>query len=392
MKLAPLLNLLAVLQSPFVRAAFIHPGLLHTEADFTRIKSHVNSKQTPWITGWNKLAAHASTSYTPRPVATLCRGSSSDCTENYPNLYRDASAAYVNAIYWKVTGDTKYADNAGKILDAWSSTLTQIWGSSDKFLASGLYGYQLANAGEILRGYSGWKGLSNLINMLKTVFYPMNHSFLTNHNGAKIDHYWANWDLCNLASMHAIGVLADDSALVNEAITYFKGGGGNGAIDKFIWKLYTEAGSSKSLGQGQEAGRDQGHATLDFALVGILAQQSYNQGNDLFGYLSNKILAGSEYMAKYNLGHDVPYTTYTNSDVTQTVISTGSRGTIRPMGELLYAHYGVLKGLNASWTKAYRDLVVSNGGGAEGGGGDYGSTSGGYDQLGFGTVLYRLDA
>lgn len=92
--------------------------------------------------------------------------------------------------------------------------------------------------------------------------------------------------------MHAIGVLADDSALVNEAITYFKGGGGNGAIDKFIWKLYTEAGSSKSLGQGQEAGRDQGHATLDFALVGILAQQSYNQGQDLFGYLSNKILAG----------------------------------------------------------------------------------------------------
>lgn len=92
--------------------------------------------------------------------------------------------------------------------------------------------------------------------------------------------------------MHAIGVLADDSALVNEAITYFKSGSGNGAIDKFIWKLYTEAGSSKSLGQGQEAGRDQGHATLDFALVGILAQQSYNQGNDLFGYLSNKILAG----------------------------------------------------------------------------------------------------
>ncbi|KAB5518162.1 putative GPI anchored protein [Coniochaeta sp. 2T2.1] len=374
------------------RASFVHPGLLHTEADFTRIKSYVNGKKAPWITGWNKLAAHANPSYSPRAVETLCRGSSSDCTENYANLYRDASAAYVNAIYWKVTGDTQYADNAGKILDAWSGTLKQIWGSSDKFLASGLYGYQLANAGEILRGYSGWKGLSGLVNMLKTVFYPMNHSFLTKHNDAKIDHYWANWDQCNLASMHAIGILADDSTIANEAITYFKSGGGNGAIEKFIWKLHTEPGSSKILGQGQEAGRDQGHATLDFALVGVLAQQAYNQGPDLFGYLSNRILAASEYMAKYNVGKDVPYSTYTNSDVTQTVISANSRGNIRPMGELLYAHYGSLKGLNASWTKAYRDLVVSNGGGAEGGGGDYGSNSGGYDQLGFGTVLYRREA
>jgi hypothetical protein len=80
--------------------------------------------------------------------------------------------------------------------------------------------------------------------------------------------------------------------MVNEAVTYFKSGGGNGAIDKFIWKLYTESGSSKLLGQGQEAGRDQGHATLDFALVGVLAQQSYNQGVDLFAYQDNKILAG----------------------------------------------------------------------------------------------------
>jgi hypothetical protein len=174
------------------RAAFQHPGLLHTDDDFARIKSYVDSKKSPWITGWNKLAAHASTTYSPRAVETLCRGTSSDCTENYANLYRDVSAAYVNAIYWRITGNTVYADAAGKILDAWSSTLKQIWGSSDKFLAAGLYAYQLANAGEILRTYDGWDGLTDLVNMLVSVFYPMNHSFLTAHNGAKIDHYWAN--------------------------------------------------------------------------------------------------------------------------------------------------------------------------------------------------------
>lgn len=101
--------------------------------------------------------------------------------------------------------------------------------------------------------------------------------------------------------------------------------------------------------------------------------------------------SSAEYLAKYNLGHDVPYTTYT-SYVTQPVISDSGRGNVRPMWELLYAHYDGLKGLNASWSKAYRDLVVSDGGGAEGGGGNYGPDSGGYDQLGFGTLLFRLDA
>lgn len=39
-----------------------------------------------------------------------------------------------------------------------------------------------------------------------------------------------------------------------------------------------------------------------------------------------------------------------------------------------------------------RDLVVSDGGGAEGGSEDYGADSGGYDQLGWGTLLYTLEA
>lgn len=86
----------------------------------------------------------------------------------------------------------------------------------------------------------------------------------------------------------------------------------------------------------------------------------------------------------------MPFQTYVNPDQgTQTQISSSGRGSIRPIAELLYGHYDGVKTLNASWTKAYRDLVVQAGGGAEGGGGDYGSTSGGYDQLGFGTVLFR---
>lgn len=373
-------------------SSFVHPGMLHTDADFTRMKEKVAAGTVPWVTSWNILTAnsHSASTYTPNPQAIVYRGADGVHAENYAILYNDIAAAYALGLRWKISSDTSYANAAVKILNAWSSTLTSIQGTADAELAAGIYGYEFANAAEIMRSYSGWAAgdQETFKTMLHDVFFSINHDFLVRHNGAATDHYWANWDLCNMASMLAIGIFNDNVTMYNEAITYFKSGVGNGNINNAIWILYTVGG--ENLGQGQEAGRDQGHATLDFSLLGSLAQMAYNQGDDLFGYESNRILAGSEYCAKYNIGDDVPYTTYTNSDVTQSVISNSSRGDIRPAWELLYAHYHDLKGLNAEYTGLMRDLVNSDSGGAEGGGGNYGTTSGGYDQLGYGTLTYRL--
>jgi len=77
-------------------------------------------------------------------------------------------------------------------------------------------------------------------------------------------------------------------------------------------------------------------------------------------------------------------------NVEQTVISNNSRGDIRPTWELFYAHYHDLKGLTANYTGQYRDKVRQDGAGAEGGGGYYGPNSGGFDQLGYGTLVYAL--
>ncbi|KAL4756738.1 putative GPI anchored protein [Aspergillus foveolatus] len=383
-------SLYAFLNAALSAAAITHPGLLHTEDDFTRIQDFISSKTEPQLTGLNKLAANADPDYTPSATETVCRGSSCD-SENYPSLYRDIAAAYTNAVYWKVTGAEANADAAAAILDAWSGTLNSLEGSSDRFLASGIYGYQLANAAEVLRGYENWDGLQGVVELLERIFLPMNVDFLQNHNDAVIDNYWANWDLCNLASLHAIGVVSDNQTAIDQAITYFKEGQGMGALNNAIWIIHEEEGSGKPLGQGQEAGRDQGHSLLDYGLLGVLAQQAYNQGEDLFALGDNRILAGAEYVFKYNTGNDVPFTSYTNSHGTADVISASARGGIRQIAELLYAHYNGVKGLNASWTGAYRDLVVEDGGGAEGGSGDYGPNSGGYDQFGFGTALFRLD-
>jgi len=41
-------------------------------------------------------------------------------------------------------------------MNAWSAKLKGIGGSNDLPLAAGLYGYQFANAAEIMRNYTGW--------------------------------------------------------------------------------------------------------------------------------------------------------------------------------------------------------------------------------------------
>ena len=365
-------------------SAFVHPGLLQTEEDFIRIREKLANHNQPWLAGWQKLIAnrHASLAWNPNPVAVVYRGADGRHPENYARLFNDAAAAYALALRWQLSGDTAYADKAVAMLNQWSTTLTAIEGTSDRFLASGLYGYQLANAAELLRGYSRWTAADfhQFQRMMLTVFYPMNHDFLVRHNNALVDHYWANWDLANMNSMLAIGVLTDRRDIYDEAVNYFKHGAGNGAIEHVVWKLY-----GNGLGQTQESGRDQAHTLLDIALLGSFCQMAWSQGEDLFGYQNNRVLQGAEYVAKYNLGHDVPFTPFINNGFKQTVISPEHRGDIRPIWELLYNHYVVLKGLKAPYVKAFAQKVQ-----VEGGGGDYGPNSGGYDQLGYGTLLYSL--
>jgi len=368
----------------------IHPGLLHSAADFTRMAQKYNT--APWQASWNLLItnSHAQLTYTPRPVSVVYRGYDGVHPENYSLLYNDVAAAYACALRWKISGDTAYADKSVQIMNAWSSTLTGISGTTDADLAAGIYGYEFANAGEIMRTYSGWAAadLASFQSMMRNIFYPINHDFLVRHNNADIYHYWANWDLCNMASVMAIGVLCDDQSLFDEAVAYFKSGPGNGSAAQAIY--YVHPGQ---LGQWQETGRDQGHNTLGISLMGAICEMAWNQGVDLYGYDNNRFLMGAEYVAKANLidpatgaYYTVPYVTYTNKDVTQTVLSTNSQGTVRPCWALVYNHYVNRMGLAAPYSKQFALQIQP-----EGGGGNYGSNSGGYDQLGYGTLTCTRD-
>ncbi|GAA0721683.1 hypothetical protein GCM10009105_32230 [Dokdonella soli] len=354
------------------------------------MREKVAAKASPWIGSWNRLIGnnHASLAWTPNPQAVVYRGNDGVHAQNFATLYNDVHAAYACALRWKVSGDTAYADKAVQIMNAWSSKLTGFGGSIDAFLASGIQGYQFANAAEIMRTYSGWTAVdfARFQAMMLNIFYQDNHHGLTVSLTPLT--VYSNWQLCCMASILSIGVLCDDRALFDEAISYFKTGLGNGAIAQTIYYIHPGY-----LGQTQESGRDQGHDTLSISLLTSLCEMAWNQGVDLYGYDNNRVLAGAEYVAKGNLiesgsmYYAVPFATYRNSNVTQTAFATGSQGAVRPEWAMIYNHYVNRRGLAAPYCQKFAILIEP-----EGGNHDYGGGGGSYDQLGYGSLTFARDA
>jgi len=347
----------------------VHPGGLHTLADLDRMKTQVAAAAHPWIDDWKVLLrdSQAQNTYTAAPVA--------DMGANRQRADADAHAAYLNTIRWYVSGDTSFADAAVRICNAWSSTVNTVPSGT------GLVGLPImsfALAGELLRNYSGWTptDFARFKNMMSTYLYPSAHSFLTNHLGSCISYLTTSWDARNMAAVLTIGVLLDDKAKFDEAVTYYESGPGNGAIGHAVWML-----QPGNLGQASESGRDQEHGTLGIADLGVVGQVAWNQGVDLFGYDNNRLLAGAEYVARYNLWHEVPFSPFNDCvNDNEYYISPNGHGRLddRPVYSLFYNHYGVLEGLAAPNTQAMANLMSPEHGSA--------------DHFGYGTLTFTLVA
>jgi len=419
-----------------VSVTIAHPAMLHTNADFTYVKTQVNAGAQPWKNAFDHLAnsAFAQSSYTPSPVKLLARLDATNWQSTYPNdwsnytnLMRDAAAAYQLALRWKISGDDKYAVTGINILNAWAATCTgYIVNSSGDFIDPNEYLiaiqiYQLANAAEILRTSDKWAAadFDKYKNWMVDIFYARLSKFLSLHGDQTACplHYWLNWDLAALTGVLSIGILTEDHAKINEVVQYFKSGVGSGNIDHAVPFVVKDPDSQEMLGQCQESGRDQGHATLCVSLMGVLCQMAKNIGVDLFTYENNKALAMCEYVAKYNYGNteardannkgwqlsdfkyqvsSIPYTTYTNCSGSWPSLSAeehksgnDSRGTARPSWELIHRLAGDY-GQSDIYSKMWVDLMRKNAtrGYSDGGGGDYGPDSNGFDQLGWGTLMF----
>ena len=414
---------------------------LYTDADFARVKAALAngtaSAEAKQEFDNLKKSAYATKEYTATPHEQIVRGDATGTKEgkqNYSDAMKDAAAAYQQALLWKLTDDADYAKTASAVLNAWAKTCKEITSNDADFnLAAGAQGYTFALAAHMLQGYDGWKSTekAEFKQWMKNVFGKTNREFLDNHaistafkNTHKNvpenlwhEHYWSNWDMVNLASYLAIGILTEDNELVNYVVNYFHAGKGNGSIKKIIRGTHTDPlGTGETICQNQESGRDQGHAQMSLAVCAHLCQMaaSLYEGNpmvkelDFFGADDNAVLHMAEYVALSNLrdGSDnantsgnfiieaskMPFTEYhhcpgssATDDNLHTMLSVEQRGGCRPGWEIIVAHYKKL-GSGFVYSKKMADKIRPEGGAGEPAN-RYGSNSGAFDQIGWGTLM-----
>lgn len=369
-------------------------GALHTENDFKRIRENLD--KSPWKESWEKFKSNMFSQSNSATYAVEELRVGGGLSENYLNAARGAAAAYQNAVYYRITGDEAHGKHAVEILNAWATTCKKFSGDTNVGLRCGIYGYQFAVAGELMRDFPGWTSeeFNTFKDWLKTFFYPTNSSFLKTHYGTPDGHYWANWGLANIASLIAIGIVTDDRAIYNEGIEHFQIGKTNGCIMKAIYKVFD--GDDKYLAQWQETNRDWGHTHMCQGLVGIICQMTWNQGDDFFSYDDDRFLKGCEYTAKYNYaGLEVPNVPYTREykgnwgTATEEYPTIPARqtydGNSRPIWALPYYHYVKVKGVEKERYQ-YTEMAMKTT--APEGGPDGSSNSGGFDVFGYGTLMY----
>lgn len=349
---------------------FVHPGVIHTQADLDRIRTKVEANEQPWAEGYAGFSfeLHSSATYPMQgPMATIVRGPA------LPSQWEnDCAGAWQNAMMWYITGDPDHAAKAIQILDAWASTCTGMSGS-DARLTAGLQGHKYIAAAEIIR-YTGapWSPaqMNTCSNFIRTVLLPQNKMY----GGG-------NWGNIGAISQMAAGVFMEDEAEFNDAVNAMKYGAPTECDMGMVNYIDPQ-------GWTTEADRDLGHWSLGLNNIGVGAHIAWCQGVDLWTFLGNRLLAGHEYIVKYNLSNSVPYSPVPQCDgMNNGGITSIGRGRFDLIFlEQAFHPYQNLFGLDAPWTWAgvtnTRNYFLTNSG--------FAAELYDRDHVGFGTLVFAL--
>ena len=224
-------------------------------------------------------------------------------------------------------------DEALKIINAYAATLQRFDGHDAPLCA--IQGYWLVRAMTMLSDHQtpAWPA------MIRRAMLPVIDQFEADSPYAN-----GNWGAIVNRLRMACGIFLKDSTIYQQSIDYFLYANDNGSLPKYV----------STTGQCQESGRDQAHAQLGLGALCETCEMAWEQGDDLWGALDNRLLKGIEYTARYNLGYDVPFTTWTDctglyNDWTQP--GEMGRGRIRDIYQLPYNHYVKRCGLSMPYTQ-----------------------------------------
>lgn len=248
--------------------------------------------------------------------------------------YRKSKAGSERDMYAALTcaqnGDT---DKALEIINAYAKTLQRFDGHDAPLCA--IQSYNLVRAMTLLKAQKTpeWEA------MVHRAMIPLMEKFEADSPYAN-----GNWGAIVNRLRMACGIFLDDKDLYQASIDYFLHANDNGSLPNYIGPT----------GQCQETGRDQGHAQMGIGMLCDICEMAWAQGDDLWGALDNRMMKGVEYSARYNLGYDVPFETWTDctglyNDWTEP--GEMGRGKVWEIYDKPYRHYVGRKGLKMPYTK-----------------------------------------
>jgi hypothetical protein len=322
---------------------FIHPGVLHTGERIKHMRILVEEQVQPAYGSWLLLKENnrAQADYKMQgPFRVISRDGAFGYTKN--KMESDFSAAYLNSLMWILTNDKAHAEKSLEILCAYADSLQMIPKTNDAPLLAGLEGFKIIYSLEILKHTYpniSKKKIRKIEHMFNRMFIPIMDRFY-----ATPPYTNGNWGPVVTKTYIAAGIYFNNRKMYDFAKNFYLHAHDNGTIENYI---------DGKTGQTQESGRDQGHPQLALGAMATVCELAWQQGDDLYSALDNRLLKGYEYVAKYNLGYDVPFRQWT--DITGkycnwAVISERSRGSFRPIYEIACNHFFRRKGFAMPYT------------------------------------------
>lgn len=430
------------------------------------MRAFIEAGQEPYLTAFNKLKASP---YSSTTALATDRGTRLNEGKFNGTVGVDGRRAHDLALLWHLTGEEIYARKAVEFINANSHYVSTSWRGTGP-LDNGKV-YLLIEAAELMRDYEGWKPAERqrFADMLTYPYYSSDEnvadkfaSLDDDQNG--ITFYWncfnfdasrhGNQGLFAARALMAMGIFLDNQKIYDRALRYLTGqkhrsddlpyvsgppktGSQIAEQSNDYMTTYQLTGRQTTIedygydeqlqyyiypnGQCQEACRDQGHTLCGVMMYVDIAEIAWNQGDDIYGMLDNRLLKGIEWAFRYNYSYleDFPgYTspwepsgfttnkdrvTYDNGLFLRTRTRSGrwesvnvspdGRGDGLQQGgarECALAHYAVRLGLPADqtdWLTRSRDYMISN----------YDTESWGkpanwyYEWKGWGTLTKRLE-
>ena len=317
-------------------AKFVHPGIFTLQSDLDRVRAGVAAGKEPWKSAWQALQKTGpDENFQPHVPQVI--------TDVY-QMQNDGHSAYVLAAKWVASGDPKYARAAIGLLDAWTGSVTSA--KAGGTLRNGLGAIQMVNAAEIIAhgfgGSAGWPAadVKRAQRWFAEILYPV----LTTGRMRS-----AGWGTPCLTGAMSIAVFCDDRTMFNDSVFAYEHGFTNTSDGAVGVTQYIDA-----TGENAESGRDQPHSQGSMAHLMEVAVIAYNQGlPDVMAFGDHRIVTGFEYSAKYNLGQEVSYHPFKESDgrlIYKDGISAQGRGNFSPMYEMAN-YYFTQAGYPAPYTK-----------------------------------------